>query len=167
MIVFINGCFGVGKTTIATLLSQRIENSLLYDPEEVGFMLRNILSSTDKKDDFQDYAAWRRLVPVVAKSMHDEYGKTLIIPMCIWSKDYFREVVDGLQVFEPNFHHFCLTASEDVIIKRLKSHEGHQWALSKVNEIVLALNDDLFGSQIDTTNISPNEVVELILKSIS
>jgi 2-phosphoglycerate kinase len=54
MIIFINGAFGVGKTSVATELSSLIPDSLMFDPEEIGFMLRNILGSIDKKDDFQE-----------------------------------------------------------------------------------------------------------------
>jgi len=35
VIIFINGSFGVGKTTVAEKLVSRLPDSLLYDPEEV------------------------------------------------------------------------------------------------------------------------------------
>lgn len=44
MIVMINGAFGAGKTTIAEMLLPLIPNSMIYDPEEVGFMLRKIVT---------------------------------------------------------------------------------------------------------------------------
>ncbi len=40
MIIMVNGAFGVGKTTIAQGLLSEIPNSMLYDPEEIGLMLR-------------------------------------------------------------------------------------------------------------------------------
>ena len=42
MIVMINGAFGVGKTTAAKGLLAPIPDSMLYDPEDVGQMLRTI-----------------------------------------------------------------------------------------------------------------------------
>jgi deoxyadenosine/deoxycytidine kinase len=36
----INGAFGSGKTTTAQMLKPLIPNSMIYDPEEVGYMLR-------------------------------------------------------------------------------------------------------------------------------
>ncbi|MBQ7827680.1 MAG: AAA family ATPase, partial [Clostridia bacterium] len=48
MIIMINGPFGVGKTTVASLLNERLDNSMIYDPEEVGFMLRSIISDEVK-----------------------------------------------------------------------------------------------------------------------
>lgn len=49
MIIMINGAFGVGKTTVATILLERIPNSMLIDPEEVGYMLRNIIKDEIKR----------------------------------------------------------------------------------------------------------------------
>jgi 2-phosphoglycerate kinase len=49
MIFMINGAFGVGKTTVANELLKVIENSMLFDPEEVGYMVRNVLSNEVKR----------------------------------------------------------------------------------------------------------------------
>ena len=43
MIIWINGCFGVGKTTVAGRLKEKIDNSIIYDPEKVGIFLFNTL----------------------------------------------------------------------------------------------------------------------------
>lgn len=40
MILWINGAFGSGKTTIAYELNRRIQDSYVYDPENVGYFLR-------------------------------------------------------------------------------------------------------------------------------
>lgn len=42
MIILINGAFGVGKTSVASELKKTINNSMIFDPEEIGYMLRNI-----------------------------------------------------------------------------------------------------------------------------
>ena len=39
MVIWINGAFGSGKTTAAMLLHSKIENSYVYDPENVGTFL--------------------------------------------------------------------------------------------------------------------------------
>lgn len=51
MIIMINGAFGVGKTTVASNLVQSIPNSMLYDPEEIGYMLRIIITNELKAPD--------------------------------------------------------------------------------------------------------------------
>ncbi|MEP7025229.1 MAG: hypothetical protein ABJB47_15815 [Actinomycetota bacterium] len=39
MIIWLNGAFGAGKTTTATLLSELVPASRVFDPETVGYML--------------------------------------------------------------------------------------------------------------------------------
>ena len=53
MIIWINGSFGVGKTTVAEKLKEKIDKSIIYDPEKIGMFLSNTLPT--KEDDFQDY----------------------------------------------------------------------------------------------------------------
>ena len=66
MIIMINGAFGVGKTTVANKLLENLDNFMLFDPEEVGFMLRHVIPDDIKKpnertDNFQDLEMWRSL----------------------------------------------------------------------------------------------------------
>ena len=42
MIAWINGSFGVGKTTIAKILKEKLDNAVIYDPEVIGDFLMKI-----------------------------------------------------------------------------------------------------------------------------
>ncbi len=59
MIIWLNGGFGVGKTTMAERLKRDRKDAVIYDPELIGSLLSRVLP--EKKDDFQDYALWRSL----------------------------------------------------------------------------------------------------------
>lgn len=39
MIIWINGAFGGGKTTLAEELQRRLPHAILFDPEYVGYLL--------------------------------------------------------------------------------------------------------------------------------
>ena len=39
MIIWLNGGFGAGKTTLAEELHRRLPDAVVYDPEDVGLML--------------------------------------------------------------------------------------------------------------------------------
>lgn len=166
MIIFINGSFGSGKTTIANKLVERIPGALLYDPEEVGFMLRAILKPIDWSGDFQDYAMWRKLVPDIAGLLLDEYNRTLIVPMTIWREDYFKKVTDDLSHIDYNFFHFCLTAPLEVLNERLRAR-GEQaegdWVYGQVEKCVKAFESDVFNEKLDTVVLSPDEIVSRII----
>ena len=170
MIIFINGAFGVGKTTIAQKMIQVLPDSMLYDPEEVGYMLWNILRPIGLDGDFQDYVAWRSLVPLVGEVLQGTYKRTLVIPMTIWKETYFTEVMDGLRTFDPNLYHFCLTASTETIHDRLRQRAEQAeeaWVFQQTAKCVQAFQSPLFREQIDTTLRDADEIVDLIFNRIS
>ena len=169
MIIFINGSFGSGKTTVAELLVQKIPNSMIFDPEEVGFFLRNILGEVDPQpEDFQHYKLWRDLTVETAKCLLGEYGKVLIVPMTIWRKEYFDEVIIKLRAIDREVFHFCLIASPSVIKKRL--HERGtmpgSWAEKQIKDSLSAFEDSDYEVKIGTDDMGPTEVVDEILKQI-
>jgi deoxyadenosine/deoxycytidine kinase len=169
MIVFINGSFGVGKTTVAEMLVQELPNSLLYDAEEVGFMLRNILRPIDWSGDFQNYPMWRTLTMEVARGLRETYERTLIMPMTIRREDYFNEVMTGLASFDTEVHHFCLTASADVIRSRvhLRGEQSNgDWIFDQIEKCVSSFNSDLFEEKIDTATMSPHQITQHIISRV-
>src|SRR5689334_6990882 len=119
MIILINGSFAVGKTTAAELLVQRLYHSMLYDPEIVGTGLAAIVRPVDSFTDFQDLTAWRPLVVETARVLKCVYGRTLVVPMTLWHRPYFEEIVDGLRQVDPHLYHFCLTACQETLVRRL------------------------------------------------
>ncbi len=171
MIIFINGAFGAGKTTVAELLVQSIPNSLLYDPEVVGAALRYIVQPIVQFDDFQDLPPWRPLVVETARQLLKTYGRTLIVPMTLWNKAYFLEIMDGLRTFEPQLFHFCLTATESTLLKRLQnrpsSPQAFAWACERIERCVTTFQDDMFAVQLATDDRTPEQLVAEILSQVS
>lgn len=75
MILMLNGAFVAGKTTLANALLERRPEWMLFDPEEVGFMLWKLCPGP--RGDFQDLAAWPPLVVETARALVAAYGRTL------------------------------------------------------------------------------------------
>ncbi len=166
--MFINGAFGSGKTTVAQQLKGLLPDSLVFDPEEVGFFLRNVLKPIDDPDDFQHYPMWRSLVVTTAQLLRESYGRTLIMPMTIWHLPYFDEVVGGLRRIEPEFHHFCLIASTATIHERLERRGEARggWSWERAERCCAAFRSPRFGTKIPTDAASPGEVSATILAAL-
>jgi hypothetical protein len=168
MIIFINGAFGVGKTTTAELLVSRIPHSLLFDAEEIGYFLRTIVGSIETFDDFQDLPLWRTLTITTTKMLRETYHRTLIMPMTIWYEPYFDEIMADLRQFEPELIHFCLTARKETLQKRLQyrphSPEAFAWCCERIDRCVTAFQSPKFAIQIETDEKTPEEIVEEILQ---
>jgi adenylate kinase family enzyme len=48
VIIWINGGFGAGKTTLAAELHRRLPDAVVYDPEDVGLMLWKWMPPNDE-----------------------------------------------------------------------------------------------------------------------
>ena len=71
MIIWINGAFGPGKTTLAKELHRRLPDAVLYNPEDVGLMLWKWMQPNG---DFQHLPSWRELVVATALSLRKTSG---------------------------------------------------------------------------------------------
>ncbi|WP_044339317.1 AAA family ATPase [Rossellomorea aquimaris] len=174
MIIMINGAFGAGKTTIANELHKELENSMIYDPEVVGYMLRHVIPEKEKRmeagtGDFQDLQLWRDLTVEVAKRLVGKYRVDLIVPMTIRKMDYFDVIKSGFEEIDEDTHHFCLTASKETIYKRLKARgeEEGNWCFQQTDKCLKAFQENNFGEYIDTENVSVGEVVGKIKEKLN
>ena len=165
MIIWINGCFGVGKTTIASKLKEKIDNSIIYDPENVGTFLFNTLP--EKKNDFQDYELWRKINYELLKNLNTKF-KVIIVPMTITNVQYYDEIIGRLERDGVNINHVILTANKENIISRLNIRRNStEWAYKQVDRCVTAFQEDYIkGSRIDTSNKSIDEVCDCIFELI-
>src|SRR5690349_20938664 len=91
VIIWLNGTFGVGKTTTARQLAGRLANARPFDPELVGYLLMAALSDHEFKD-FQDLSPWRELVLVFTEKIAAFTGQHLIAVQTVLREDYWREL---------------------------------------------------------------------------
>jgi hypothetical protein len=175
MIIWLNGPFGSGKTTVTDRLLQRLPALAPFDPEEVGFMLRDLLPG--HADDFQDLPPWRPLVAATATELHRYHGRHLITPMTLLRRDYATEIHTAIEASGIPVAHLILHAATPVLTARIQQHDlypGDPVKTAKVRAFRLEklpayesayhkwLSND--AHVIDTTMLSPDEVVDHILE---
>src|SRR5437870_10899043 len=130
MIVFLNGPFGVGKTTTARLLVERIPHARLYDPEHIGAFLRATLGKIERVNDYQDHRRWPRLTVEGARLLWVTSRRPLVIPMTIAQRERFEFITSRVRAISGDLLCVRLTASREVLTQRiLGSTEGQQWRL--------------------------------------
>ena len=54
MILWVNGAYGIGKTSVCNELQNRLPVSHLFDPEAIGDVIRNVLQPSLWKYDIQE-----------------------------------------------------------------------------------------------------------------
>jgi len=117
VIIWINGAFGAGKTTLAEELSRRLPEAVLYDPEYVGYLLRHFVPVPT--GDFQDLPSWRELVVATALSLRKHHASALIVPMTLINDDYLAEILGGLRAGGAEILHVFLDLDPAVLRQRI------------------------------------------------
>ncbi|BCJ61586.1 hypothetical protein Jiend_50080 [Micromonospora endophytica] len=119
-VIWLNGAFGAGKTTVAERLIKDDPQLLLFDAELPGFMFREIVP-LPSSGDFQDLRVWRRGVVDTAVSLLEEYGRTLVIPMTVVVPEYLDEIFSGLRARDVHVDHYFLDVPASVLRKRCEA----------------------------------------------
>jgi hypothetical protein len=117
VIIWINGAFGAGKTTLAEELHRRLPDAVFYDPEYVGYILRRWVPVPT--GDFQDLPSWRELVIATALSLRRHHAETLIVPMTLISGAYLSEILGGLAAAGEETLHVFLDLDAGVLHQRI------------------------------------------------
>jgi gluconate kinase len=116
VIIWLNGGFAAGKTTLAEHLHRRLPGAVVYDPEDVGLMLWKWMAPND---DFPDLPSWRELVVATALSLRRHHASTLIVPMSLICDAYRDEILGGLTEAGEEVLDVFLEADAGVLRQRL------------------------------------------------
>ena len=171
MIVWINGAFGSGKTTTGTLVAEREPRLRLFDPESVGYLLRDQLSDQDVSD-FQELASWRRIVPVVADEVIRATGQHLVAIQTVLVEQYWVELMAGMETLGHEVFHVVLEADEDVTRTRIEIDEldpgAREWRLQHLEHYSAAR--DWLSSRadlvLDTSALAPEAAAATVRRAV-
>jgi predicted kinase len=173
VIIWLNGGFAAGKTTLAAELHRRLPDAVVYDPEDVGLMLWKWMRPND---DFQDLPSWRELVVATALSLRRHHADTLIVPMSLVRDAYRAEILGGLADAGEDVLHVYLEADADVLRERLAARapipgnpdtgqSALEWALSRMDPAAIARQPD--GTVIlRSDQLTPAELADEVLAAV-
>jgi predicted kinase len=172
VIIWLNGGFGAGKTTLAEELHRRLPDAVLYDPEQVGVMLWKFMRPNS---DFQDLPSWRELVVATALSLRRHHADTLIVPMTLIRDAYRAEILDALAAAGEDVLHVFLELDANVLRQRLNAREvyppdpeveqrAREWGLGKVEAAVTAAAGQPEGTlMLRSDRLTPAELADEVL----
>jgi broad-specificity NMP kinase len=172
MVVLINGALGVGKTTVAGHLRERLPGSAIYDPERVGYVLRRLPGwdalRRPRTDDYQDARVWRWSVGAGVRLARRWARGPVIVPMACSDRGHFDDVVARLRRADADVRVFCLRATRETIVRRLAARgdlvegAGSEWIRRRVAECLAAHADAHFGEPVATDDRSATQVADAI-----
>ncbi|MGG2465116.1 NUDIX domain-containing protein [Streptomyces sp. RGM 3693] len=180
MIVWLNGTFGAGKTTVAHEVLDLLPGSTLYDPELLGGGLRLMLPAKrfEEVDDYQDLPSWRRMVVDTAAALLTEVPGPLVTPMTLLRQEYRDEIFGSLAARRIPVRHVLLHAEETILRERIAHREDtpdglegnasvRRWCLEHLGPYAQALdwlkND---AHVVDTTALTPRQTAERVVEAV-
>lgn len=168
MIVWINGAYGSGKSTVAQLLDARLRESYIFDPEEVGNCVRESKPKSLWKDDFQDYPSWREMTYLLLKELYGMYEGTILVPMTVLNRNYLEEIMSSLEREGIPVLHFVLLADREQLASRIKKRGEDEdcWCMRQVERCVGILGKEIRGIEIDTDVRDAEAVAQEIISYI-
>ncbi|MGW7260531.1 AAA family ATPase [Streptomyces sp. NPDC054834] len=175
MIVWVNGAFGSGKTTLVDELRPRWPEVLVYDPEMVGYVLREIVEVPT--GDFQDLRLWRRQVADLAVGLVEEYRRPVLAPMTLVNPRYVGEIFGALKDEGIDVHHFFLKVSQEVLEQRIdgrsftpdnpeQDEKVRRWCKERIERCMAAADTLPSGTVFLDGELTPQELADQVLAHV-
>jgi AAA domain len=121
-VVWLHGAFGAGKSSVAAELRRRDDDLIVFDPEAVGYMLREIVPVPT--GDFQDLPQWRELVVVTAATLSRHSDTAILAPMTLLRQTYLHEIVTGLRGDGVDVIQVLLDATDEELRRRIDQDDA-------------------------------------------
>lgn len=166
MIIWLNGAFGAGKTTVADALQSALPGAVLFDPELVGGVLRRLVRVPT--GDYQDLRRWRQMVTGTAAALDRLRTGPVVVPMTLLRERSTSEILETLRAGGRDVRHVLLDVASEELRRRIAvasplgaAEQGvREWRQSHVAEYErerprLLADADLV---VDTTLLGADEI---------
>ncbi len=171
MIVWIDGTFGSGKTTVANALENRIKESEVVDFDEC---IKNVQPKNPMELFGKRYPEAKRyyidaFVAELERMLMRDNKRVYIIPIALIT-DYCRDRLVEHFVNITETVHFILCLSKEKLLDRIKNQEGRDvdLAITYYGEATKYLSENYLDAiKIDTDNMTIEDVVRCIEKRIA
>jgi hypothetical protein len=167
VILFLNGAFGIGKTTVARLVVRRVPRALLFDPEPIGIALQRAARLVGRDvADFQHLRLWRRLT-IAGLRLVRLVRPTIVVPMAFSELRYLDEIRSAARTFDANVAHLCLIAPVETVYDRLRRRGDDPvrspWEFRRAAECCAAHPRPEFATHLDALK-TPEELADQIAR---
>ena len=169
MIIWINGTYGVVKTTVANTLNKIYsDNSKVLEPDELwlSFLSSNLTlgfrgggAYPQANEDFIDF------LKVRINEIISSYEGLLIIPMAVTEQLSYNTLI---RTNQNKIKQFILEANENILHERINQDKNRDKNLAtySMKENIDFLNKISDAIHIDTSNMTSDEVANCIISKI-
>ena len=167
MIYWINGAYGVGKSTIAECLLKKLNKAHIFDAEEIGNAIRDNYPKESKHSViFEDYPLWRETNYKLLLDISSKYDGDIIVPMTLIREESYIDIIKRLQDNGISVKYIFLDGDYQTIRDRIISRGEKEdcWCMQNISLCLEAQKNESHAIHIDTINQTPEQIVERILE---
>lgn len=167
MIYWINGAYGVGKSTVAECLKSRLPHAHLFDPELLGNGIRDNYPKELFYETFEQYPLWCELTRRQLMDLAMRYDGDLIVPMTLLREESYQAILMPLMREGIPLRYFFLDADAETLYARMVDtgrEEPDSWCVRHIPDCLSAQRADRHAIHIDTVGKTPETIVAEILR---
>lgn len=141
MIIWIDGAYGVGKSTLAEKLHGLLPNSSIFDAENVGNAVRdNMPQSVYYSETFEGYPLWFHVCNELLTELTDRFDGAVLVPMTLTRRESFARFAEPLRSKEIEIVHVLLESSKEVIHDRILARGENEdcWCMRHIDDCLSA-----------------------------
>ena len=163
MIIWISGPYGVGKSTLAEAMAERLGSALVFDAEAVGNAVRENYPELPYGVIFEDYPLWSRFCCTLLKDIHENFRRDILVPMTLVRKGSYR-MIRSLRRAGIDTKLVILEASAQTVRERIlaRGEEDGCWCMENI-ELSRAGSSALPGLHVPTDGRTVDELCEFLL----
>ena len=166
MIYWLNGAYGVGKSTVADSLRPLLRNAHIFDPELLGNGIRDNYPPALYRETFEEYPLWLELTCRLLRDLAARHDGDLIVPMTLLRPESYdailrRLIDDGVPV-----KYIFLDADAETLRARMVDtgrEESDAWCVRRIPACLAAQQNDSHAVHVNTAGKTPREIAEAIL----
>lgn len=165
MILWIDGAYGVGKSTLSEELVKLDTNLFIFDAEAVGNAVRdNMPKCLFNGYIFEGYDLWFKTIVELLKEITSSYGGDILVPMTLIKVDSFDKIATPLQKVGVEVKHLLLDADYDRIKGRIlnRGEDEDCWCIQNIN--LCLTNQKAFKNvyRVNTVDLPPKDLAALV-----
>jgi hypothetical protein len=168
-LLWLNGPFGVGKSTVARLLCGRFA-ATVFEPTGIGHALAKLVPGGRAEDLDDALPLWRSTVVHVANELAHAENPLVILPTTVYRPEHVGEMVNALRSGGTDVAHVVLTAEKLDLASRI--HHGpfddvtKQSHFRHLSPALVALSSVVNMLTIDTTHRSAVDVAATVANAL-
>ena len=169
MVVWINGPYGVGKSTLAEKLHERDPESFIFDAEAVGNAVRdNLPRALYNGAVFEAYPLWFSFCAELLRKISAGFGGHVYVPMTLVYKDSFARIAQPLAESGVAAKHILLVSTHEIVHDRIlaRGEDEGCWCMENIDLCLKNQREFDDVIRIESTGKTADELADEVLGTI-